>query len=221
MTPHLSPTPLTSPVTVTGNPLKPYTPRVVTLWYRAPELLFNADTYHTAIDMWSVGCILAELVLGRPLLPGSTETQQIQLMCKLLGSPNTRIWPTLNKLLPNVGQKQEPNGSANASAATAATAATAAAGAGGAGAAPQIVLPDYPYRSSLSLFFFGLLFAVFCLLLRRWCVVCGVLVLVCCISEWLRLALYIPMQVLAFGGRVSQHRSDRHRPRSAPPSAHL
>jgi serine/threonine protein kinase len=133
-----------------GTPLKPYTPRVVTLWYRAPELLLNADTYHTAIDMWSVGCILAELVLGRPLLPGSTETQQIQLMCKLLGSPNARIWPALTKLLTAANSSSSASSSSSAANANSAAATTnATASSAGAGAAPQIVLPDYPYIQPL------------------------------------------------------------------------
>jgi cyclin-dependent kinase 10 len=49
------------------------TPKVVTLWYRAPELLFGEKEYTKAIDMWSCGCILGELILGVPLLPGKEE----------------------------------------------------------------------------------------------------------------------------------------------------
>lgn len=49
------------------------TTRVVTLWYRPPELLLGATDYGTAIDLWSVGCILGELFAGRPILPGRTE----------------------------------------------------------------------------------------------------------------------------------------------------
>lgn len=52
---------------------EPLTSRVVTLWYRAPELLFGATSYGVAIDMWSAGCILAELFTGRPIMPGRTE----------------------------------------------------------------------------------------------------------------------------------------------------
>ena len=53
-----------------GSPLKPYTPVVVTLWYRAPELLLGCKQYSTPIDMWSVGVIFAELLLMKPLWPG-------------------------------------------------------------------------------------------------------------------------------------------------------
>lgn len=57
------------------NPSKkhPLTSRVVTLWYRAPELLLGATDYGATIDLWSVGCILAELFTGKPIMPGRTE----------------------------------------------------------------------------------------------------------------------------------------------------
>lgn len=77
---------------VYGEPVKPYTPKVVTLWYRAPELLLGATTYTTSVDLWGVGCIFGELVLKTPLLPGKTEIDQLRKMIKLLGSPNPRIW---------------------------------------------------------------------------------------------------------------------------------
>ncbi|KAG7473224.1 hypothetical protein MATL_G00093340, partial [Megalops atlanticus] len=88
---------------VYGIPLKPMTPRVVTLWYRAPELLLGSKTQTTAIDMWAVGCILAELLAHKPLLPGSSEIQQVDLIVQLLGTPNENIWPGFSRL-PLVGQ---------------------------------------------------------------------------------------------------------------------
>ena len=51
----------------------PMTSRVVTLWYRPPELLLGASHYGVAIDLWSAGCILGELYCGKPILPGKTE----------------------------------------------------------------------------------------------------------------------------------------------------
>ena len=51
----------------------PLTSRVVTLWYRPPELLLGASHYGVAVDLWSTGCILGELYFGRPILPGKTE----------------------------------------------------------------------------------------------------------------------------------------------------
>lgn len=55
------------------NHKRPMTSRVVTLWYRAPELLLGATDYGVGIDLWSAGCILAELLAGRPIMPGRTE----------------------------------------------------------------------------------------------------------------------------------------------------
>jgi len=71
-----------------GDPLKEYTQLVVTLWYRAPELLLGAKVYGAAIDVWSLGCIFAELVLRKPLLPGQGEIDQIDKIFKLLGTPS-------------------------------------------------------------------------------------------------------------------------------------
>lgn len=55
------------------NHKRAMTSRVVTLWYRAPELLLGATDYGVGIDLWSAGCILAELLAGRPIMPGRTE----------------------------------------------------------------------------------------------------------------------------------------------------
>lgn len=76
-----------------GSPLKQYTPVVVTLWYRAPELLLGAKEYSTCIDMWSVGCIFAELLCMEPLFPGKSDIDQLNRIFKALGTPNARIWP--------------------------------------------------------------------------------------------------------------------------------
>ncbi|KAI4332375.1 hypothetical protein L6164_017290 [Bauhinia variegata] len=63
------------------------TSRVVTLWYRAPELLLGATEYGAAVDLWSVGCILAELFAGKPIMPGRTEVEQLHKTFRLCGSP--------------------------------------------------------------------------------------------------------------------------------------
>ena len=60
-----------------GSPMGNMTQMVVTLWYRAPELLLGSKDYTTAIDMWSVGCIFAELLLNEALLPGRSEIDQL------------------------------------------------------------------------------------------------------------------------------------------------
>ena len=81
-----------------GFPLRPMTPKVVTLWYRAPELLLNSPQQTTSIDMWSAGCILGELLAHKPLLPGKSEINQIELVIDLLGTPNDKIWPGFSDL---------------------------------------------------------------------------------------------------------------------------
>ncbi|KAL8037902.1 hypothetical protein ABFX02_11G067900 [Erythranthe guttata] len=81
-----------------GSPLKPYTQLVVTLWYRSPELLLGAKEYSTAIDMWSLGCIMAEFLSKEPLFNGKTEVEQLDKIFKILGTPNETIWPGLSKL---------------------------------------------------------------------------------------------------------------------------
>uniref|UniRef100_A0A8D0NSV4 cyclin-dependent kinase n=1 Tax=Sus scrofa TaxID=9823 RepID=A0A8D0NSV4_PIG len=81
-----------------GSPLKAYTPVVVTLWYRAPELLLGAKEYSTAVDMWSVGCIFGELLTQKPLFPGKSDIDQINKVFKDLGTPSEKIWPGYNDL---------------------------------------------------------------------------------------------------------------------------
>ncbi|KAG0743465.1 hypothetical protein G6F57_000729 [Rhizopus arrhizus] len=74
-------------------PKKSMTPNVVTLWYRAPEVLLGDVHYSAAIDLWSAGCIMGELMQHKPLLPGNTDQEQLNFMIKLLGTPNETIWP--------------------------------------------------------------------------------------------------------------------------------
>ncbi|XP_043689659.1 mitogen-activated protein kinase homolog MMK2 [Telopea speciosissima] len=61
---------------------------VVTRWYRAPELLLNCSEYTAAIDVWSVGCILGEIMIREPLFPGKDYVHQLRLITELLGSPD-------------------------------------------------------------------------------------------------------------------------------------
>ncbi|KAK4751626.1 hypothetical protein SAY87_005108 [Trapa incisa] len=70
----------------------PLTSRVVTLWYRPPELLLGATYYGTAVDLWSTGCIIAELYAGKPIMPGRTEVEQLHKIFKLCGSPSEDYW---------------------------------------------------------------------------------------------------------------------------------
>ncbi|KXZ53820.1 CDKH1 protein [Gonium pectorale] len=81
-----------------GSPLRSYTQPVVTLWYRPPELLLGETLYSTAVDMWSIGCIMAELLTGKPLFPGQGDIEQLDKICNVLGTPNEDVWPGLKKL---------------------------------------------------------------------------------------------------------------------------
>ncbi|CAM0907326.1 unnamed protein product [Alopecurus aequalis] len=74
------------------NHKQPMTSRVVTLWYRPPELLLGATDYGVGIDLWSAGCILAELLAGKPIMPGRTEVEQLHKIFKLCGSPAEEYW---------------------------------------------------------------------------------------------------------------------------------
>jgi serine/threonine protein kinase len=78
--------------------LPAYTHEVVTLWYRAPEILLGGKRYSTPVDMWSVGCIFAELVNRRPLFPGDCEIDQIFKIFMVLGTPTVEDWPGLDEL---------------------------------------------------------------------------------------------------------------------------
>ncbi|KAL8515545.1 hypothetical protein ACS0TY_014289 [Phlomoides rotata] len=74
------------------NSKQQMTSRVVTLWYRPPELLLGATHYGVGIDLWSAGCILAELFAGKPIMTGRTEVEQLHRIFKLCGSPSEEYW---------------------------------------------------------------------------------------------------------------------------------
>lgn len=75
-----------------------YTNRVVTLWYRAPELLLGATQYGPEIDIWSAGCIIAELLLKKPIFPGSDSRDQMEKVFSICGSPTEQRWPGVTAL---------------------------------------------------------------------------------------------------------------------------
>ncbi|XP_074595217.1 cyclin-dependent kinase 7-like [Brevipalpus obovatus] len=75
-----------------GSPTRLFTNQVVTRWYRAPELLFGATRYGTGVDIWALGCILAELLLRIPLLPGDTDLDQLQKIFQCMGTPTEEEW---------------------------------------------------------------------------------------------------------------------------------
>ncbi|KAI9221510.1 protein serine/threonine kinase [Blastocladiella britannica] len=76
-----------------GIPVRSYSNEVVTLWYRAPDVLMGSRQYSTSIDIWSAGCIFAEMSTGRPLFPGSSVPDQLLRIFKLVGTPSEATWP--------------------------------------------------------------------------------------------------------------------------------
>ncbi|KAF5818197.1 putative protein-serine/threonine kinase CMGC-CDK-CRK7-CDK9 family [Helianthus annuus] len=77
---------------MSGEKKQPLTSRVVTLWYRPPELLLGSTDYEASVDLWSIGCVFAELLLGSPILQGRTEVEQLHKIFKLCGSPPDDYW---------------------------------------------------------------------------------------------------------------------------------
>lgn len=83
-----------------GVPLRVYTHEVVTLWYRSPEILLGGRQYSIGVDIWSIGCIFAEMVTRKPLFPGDSEIDEIFKIFRLLGTPDEDVWPGVS-LLPD------------------------------------------------------------------------------------------------------------------------
>ena len=79
-------------------PLRPYTHEVVTLWYRAPEILLGTLEYSSALDIWSVGAIFLELLTKSPYFVGDSEIDQLFRIFRVLGTPNEKTWPGVSKL---------------------------------------------------------------------------------------------------------------------------
>ncbi|KAF2137487.1 uncharacterized protein K452DRAFT_329203 [Aplosporella prunicola CBS 121167] len=80
-----------------GIPVNTFSNEVVTLWYRAPDVLLGSRTYNTSIDIWSAGCIMAEMYTGRPLFAGTTNEDQLQKIFRLMGTPSERSWPGISQ----------------------------------------------------------------------------------------------------------------------------
>lgn len=79
-------------------PLKAYTHEVVTLWYRAPEILLGQNKYANPIDIWSLGCIVAEMATAQALFPGDSEIDTIFKIFRVLGTPTEEVWPGVSTL---------------------------------------------------------------------------------------------------------------------------
>jgi len=75
-----------------GIPVNTFSNEVVTLWYRAPDVLLGSRQYSTSIDIWSAGCIMAEMFTGRPLFPGQTNDDQLSRIFRVMGTPTRDTW---------------------------------------------------------------------------------------------------------------------------------
>ncbi|KAF0429813.1 CMGC/CDK/CDC2 protein kinase [Gigaspora margarita] len=80
-----------------GIPLRPYTHEVITLWYRAPELMLGSPTYSFAVDMWSIGCIFAEIANKKVLFKGDSEIDELFRIFQVLGTPDENVWPNITQ----------------------------------------------------------------------------------------------------------------------------
>lgn len=81
-----------------GSPSRVYSHQVVTRWYRAPELLLGSHMYGTGIDIWAIGCILAELFKREPLFPGDSDIDTLDKIVTLLGAPTEKNWKGVTQL---------------------------------------------------------------------------------------------------------------------------
>ncbi|KNC76955.1 CMGC/CDK protein kinase [Sphaeroforma arctica JP610] len=81
-----------------GVPIKSFSHEVVTLWYRPLDILLGSVDYNSSLDIWSAGCILAELVTGTPLFPGKDHDSQLTTVFSKLGTPSPDTWPELENL---------------------------------------------------------------------------------------------------------------------------
>lgn len=79
-------------------PVRTYTHEVITLWYRAPEILLGSRNYSTPVDIWSIGCIFAEMLTGNALFPGDSEIDQLFRIFRVLGTPTEQVWPGVTSL---------------------------------------------------------------------------------------------------------------------------
>jgi len=79
-------------------PLKAYTHEVVTLWYRAPEILLGQEKYGLSTDIWSLGCIVAEMATGNALFTGDSEIDTIFRIFRILGTPDDIVWPGVSQM---------------------------------------------------------------------------------------------------------------------------
>jgi len=91
-----------------GVPVNTFSNEVVTLWYRAPDVLLGSRTYSTSIDVWSCGCIFAEMISGVPLFRGRDNQDQLLHIMRIIGSPDDRTLRKISAESPEITIKQFP-----------------------------------------------------------------------------------------------------------------
>jgi len=74
-------------------PVRPYTHEVITLWYRAPEILLGSQSYSLPVDIWSTGCIFIEMINKKAFFTGDSEIDQLHKIFQIMGTPNENVWP--------------------------------------------------------------------------------------------------------------------------------
>lgn len=89
-----------------GVPVNTFSNEVVTLWYRAPDVLLGSRTYSTSIDIWSVGCIFAEMITGYPLFRGRDNNDQLVQIMKIVGTPSDATLQQIKMNSPEIQLKQ-------------------------------------------------------------------------------------------------------------------
>lgn len=91
-----------------GVPVNTFSNEVVTLWYRAPDVLLGSRTYNTSIDVWSCGCIFAEMITGVPLFRGRDNQDQLLNIMRIIGTPDERVLRKIASDSPEIQLKQYP-----------------------------------------------------------------------------------------------------------------
>ncbi|VDD92600.1 unnamed protein product [Enterobius vermicularis] len=81
-----------------GIPVRVYTHEIVTLWYRAPEILLGSQRYSMSVDIWSIGCIFAEMALKKPLFQGDSEIDELFRIFRVLSTPTEEVWSGVTSL---------------------------------------------------------------------------------------------------------------------------
>ncbi|KAG5349649.1 negative regulator of the PHO system, partial [Termitomyces sp. Mn162] len=89
-----------------GVPVNTFSNEVVTLWYRAPDVLLGSRTYNTSIDLWSCGCIFAEMISGTPLFRGRDNQDQLLHIMRIIGTPTDAQFAKMAKDSPEIQIKQ-------------------------------------------------------------------------------------------------------------------